>query len=275
MHTVSIADLRIPAIGFGTWQLDGPTARSMVETALEIGYRHIDTAFIYRNEAEVGAAITASGIPRADIFLTTKIWTDSFRDGDLQRAAEASVRRLGGPVELLLLHWPSPAVPLLETITALNDAKAKGLTRGIGVSNFPSALFKEAARYSQAPLITNQVEYHTYLSQQAVLETARDMGSTLTAWSPIARGKVSVDPVLIAIGETHGKTGAQVALRWLIQQQGVIAIPRTSYATRAAENIAVFDFELSATEMATIFDLAHPGGRTGDWLDPAFAWDQR
>jgi 2,5-diketo-D-gluconate reductase A len=275
MHTVSAADLRIPAIGFGTWQLDGPAARSMVETALEIGYRHIDTAFIYRNEAEVGASITASGIPRDDIFLTTKIWTDSFRDGDLQRAAEASVRHLGGPVDLLLLHWPSPAVLLLETITALNDAKAKGLTRGIGVSNFPSALFKEAARYSQAPLITNQVEYHTYLSQQAVLETARDMGSTLTAWSPIARGKVSVNPVLIAIGETHGKTAAQVALRWLIQQQGVIAIPRTSNATRAAENIAVFDFELSDTEMATIFDLAHPGGRTGDWLDPAFAWDQR
>jgi 2,5-diketo-D-gluconate reductase A len=275
MHTVSAADLRIPAIGFGTWQLDGPAARSMVETALEIGYRHIDTAFIYRNEAEVGASITASGIPRDDIFLTTKIWTDSFRDGDLQRAAEASVRHLGGPVDLLLLHWPSPAVPLLETITALNDAKAKGLTRGIGVSNFPSALFKEAARYSQAPLITNQFEYHTYLSQQAVLETARDMGSTLTAWSPIARGKVSVNPVLIAIGETHGKTAAQVALRWLIQQQGVIAIPRTSNATRAAENIAVFDFELSDTEMATIFDLAHPGGRTGDWLDPAFAWDQR
>jgi diketogulonate reductase-like aldo/keto reductase len=275
MHTVAAADLRIPAIGFGTWQLDGPTARSMVETALEIGYRHIDTAFIYRNEAEVGAAIAASDIARDDIFLTTKIWTDSFHDDDLQRAAEASVQRLGGPVDLLLLHWPSPAAPLLETITALNDAKARGLTRGIGVSNFPSALFKEAARYSEEPLITNQVEYHPYLSQQTVLETARDMGSTLTAWSPIARGKVSVDPLLIAIGETHGKTAAQVALRWLIQQEGVIAIPRTTSATRAAENIAVFDFELSDAEMARIFELARPGGRIGDWIDPAFQWDKR
>ena len=275
MHTVAAADLRIPAIGFGTWQLDGPTARSMVETALELGYRHIDTAFIYKNEREVGDAIAASNIPRDEIFLTTKIWTDSFHDGDLQRAAEASAARLGGPVDLLLLHWPTPAAPLAETILALNDAKARGLTRGIGVSNFPSALMREAATYSQEPLITNQVEYHPYLSQQAVLQTAQDMGATLTAWSPIARGKVATDPVLIAIGEAHGKTAAQVTLRWLVQQHGVIAIPRTTSATRAAENIAVFDFELTEVEMAAIFELATPKGRIGDWLDPAFTWDKR
>jgi 2,5-diketo-D-gluconate reductase A len=275
MHTVAATDLRIPAIGFGTWQLDGPTARSMVETALELGYRHVDTAFIYKNEQEVGDAIASSGVPRDEIFLTTKIWTDSFADGDLQRAAEASVKRLGGPVDLLLLHWPVPSVPLAETIRALNAVKAAGLTRGIGLSNYPSALMREAASYSQEPLATNQVEYHPYLTQQMVLQAARDMGATVTAWSPIARGRVADDPVLISIGEAHGKTPVQVALRWLIQQEGVIAIPRTTSATRAAENIAVFDFSLSEAEIAAINELASPQGRIGDWLDPAYQWDRR
>ncbi len=275
MHTVVAHDLRIPALGFGTWQLEGGTARSMVETALELGYRHIDTAHIYNNEQEVGDAIAASAIPREDIFLTTKIWTDSFADGDLQRAAETSVRKLGGPVDLLLLHWPKPHVPLNETIDALNAVKASGLTRGIGLSNFPSNLLKEAAQLSEAPLITDQVEYHPYLSQQTVLQTLRDMGGALTAWSPIAQGRVVKDPVLNAIGAAHGKTASQVTLRWLVQQEGVIAIPRTTNAGRAAENLAVFDFQLSDAEMAAIFELAEPNGRIGDWLDPAFEWDRR
>jgi diketogulonate reductase-like aldo/keto reductase len=275
MHTVAAADLRIPAIGFGTWQLEGKTATSMVETALELGYRHIDTAHIYNNEQEVGDAIAASAIDRDDIFLTTKIWTDSFADGALQRAAETSVKKLRGPVDLLLLHWPTPAIPLAETIAALNAVKAGGLTRGIGLSNFPSKLLKQAAQLSEAPLITDQVEYHPYLSQQTVLQTLRDMGGALTAWSPIAQGKVVKDPVLNAIGAKHGKTATQVTLRWLVQQEGVIAIPRTTSATRAAENLAVFDFSLSHAEMAAIFDLAEPNGRIGDWLDAAYEWDKR
>jgi diketogulonate reductase-like aldo/keto reductase len=275
MHTVAAADLRIPAIGFGTWQLEGKTAHSMVETALELGYRHIDTAHIYNNEQEVGDAIAASAIDRGDIFLTTKIWIDAFKDGDLQRAAEISCKKLGGPVDLLLLLWPQPNVPLAETIGALNAVKASGLTRGIGLSNFPSKLLKEAAGLSEAPLITDQVEYHPYLSQQTVLETLRDMGGALTAWSPIAQGRVATDPVLNAIGKTHDKTASQVTLRWLVQQEGVIAIPRTTKASRAAENLAVFDFSLSDAEMAAIFDLAEPNGRLGDWLDPAFEWDKR
>ncbi len=275
MHTVAAADLRIPAIGFGTWQLEGKTAQSMVETALELGYRHIDTAHIYNNEQEVGDAIAASAVHRDDIFLTTKIWIDSFKDGDLQRAAEISVKKLGGPVDLLLLHWPKPDVPLAETLSALNAVKASGLTRGIGVSNFPSKQLKEAAGLSESPLITDQVEYHPYLSQQAVLQTLRDMGGALTAWSPIAQGRVVKDPVINAIGAAHGKTPSQVALRWLVQQEGVIAIPRTSNASRAAENLNVFDFSLTDAEMAAIFDLAEPNGRIGDWIDPAFEWDKR
>ena len=275
MHTVAAADLQIPAIGFGTWQLEGKTAQSMVETALELGYRHVDTAHIYNNEAEVGAALASSGDERGDIFVTTKIWIDSFAKDDLARAAETSIKKLGGPVDLLLLHWPKPDVPLAETIEALNAVKARGLTRGIGVSNFPSKLLKEAARLSEAPLITDQVEYHPYLSQQAVLQTLRDMGGALTAWSPIAQGRVVKDPVLNAIGAAHGKSATQVTLRWLIQQEGVIAIPRTTNASRAAENLAVFDFSLTDAEMAAIFDLAEPNGRIGDWIDPAFEWDKR
>ena len=269
----------IPLLGFGTWNLTPEVARTMVADALRIGYRHIDTAWIYHNEAAVGDgirdAIAAGHVAREDIWLTTKIWVAHFdREGLLKQARE-SAASLGFTPDLLLLHWPKPNVPLNETIEALNDVKARGLTRGIGLSNFPSSLLKEAAGYSESPLITDQVEYHPYLSQQSVLQTLRDMGAALTAWSPIAQGKVVNDPVLKAIGEAHGKTASQVTLRWLVQQEGVIAIPRTTNASRAAENLAIFDFSLSDAEMAAIFDLAQPDGRIGDWIDPAFEWDKR
>ena len=273
MQTIRSGDTEMPALGFGTWQLDGPDARRMVETALEIGYRHIDTAFIYENEAGVGAAIRASGVPRDEIFLTTKVWVNFFRDGELQRAAEGSVERLGvGPVDLLLLHWPKPDPSIEETVRALNDARARGFTRHIGVSNFPSAEFERAVRASEAPLATNQVEYHPYLSQRLLLETLQRHGASLTAWSPLAQGKVADDPVLQAIADAHGKTPGQVTLRWLVQQ-GVVAIPRTTKAHRARENFEIFDFELTAEEMQRVSALARPDGRLGDWIDPAFKWD--
>ena len=273
MLNVTASGVRIPALGFGTWQLEAKDARRMVEAALEIGYRHIDTAFIYRNEAEVGAAIRASGVPRDEIFLTTKVWVDSFADGDLQRAAQGSMERIGvGPVDLLLLHWPKLQPPLSETIPALNDARAGGFTRSIGLSNFPSGMWEEAQRLSEAPLVTNQVEYHPYLTQQTLLATAGRLGSTLTAWSPLAQGKVANDAVLVRIGAAHGKSPGQVTLRWLVQQ-GVIAIPRTTKEHRARENFDIFDFELSDDEMARISALGSPQGRLGDWLDPALQWD--
>jgi diketogulonate reductase-like aldo/keto reductase len=272
MQTVQAADVAIPVLGFGTWQLEGKTAQAMVEAALEIGYRHIDTAFIYRNEREVGAALRASGVPQDEVFLTTKVWVDSFSDGHLQAAAKGSVERLGRPVDLLLLHWPKPHPPIAETMRALNQARTDGLTRSIGVSNFPSAFFEEAQAASEAPLVTNQVEYHPYLSQKRLLETMRRHGAVLTAWSPLAQGKIAVDPVLKAIAEAHGKTPGQVTLRWIVQQ-GVVAIPRTEKPQRARENLDIFDFRLSDQEMAQIHALAHAGGRIGEWLDPAFRWD--
>lgn len=270
---VRSGDVLIPALGFGTWQLDNGTAQPLVEQALEIGYRHIDTAQAYRNERDVGAAIAASGIKRDDIFLTTKVWIDQFAAGDLQRSAEKSLERLGlDHVDLLLLHWPNPVNPLADTMAALNEVRERGLTRAIGLSNFPSAVMAQAQSLSKAPIATNQVEYHPYLKLTKLLETARDLGASITAWSPLAQGQVADDATLIEIGRAHGKTAAQVTLRWLIQQ-GVIAIPRTTKESRAAESFDVFDFELTEEEMDRIHALARPDGRLGDWLDKDFRWD--
>ncbi len=270
---VRSGDVLMPALGFGTWQLENGTAVPLVEKALEVGYRHIDTAQIYGNERDVGAAIKTSGVKREEIFLTTKVWIDKFADGALQRSAEKSLERLGvDHVDLLLLHWPKPDVPLAETLKALNAVRAKGWTRAIGLSNFPSALMREAAALSEAPIATNQVEYHPYLSQKTLIATAHDLSASITAWSPLAQGKVAQDPVLIEIGRAHGKTPGQVTLRWIIQQ-GVIAIPRTSNPARIVENFNVLDFELSDDEMTRIHGLARPDGRLGDWLDKAYQWD--
>ena len=270
---VRSGDVLMPALGFGTWQLDNGTAQPLVEQALEIGYRHIDTAQIYGNEQDVGAAIAASGVKRDDIFLTTKVWIDHFADGDLQTSVDLSLEKLGlDHVDLLLLHWPKPTTPLDETLAALNDVKDRGLTRAIGLSNFPSAVMAQAQNLSKAQIATNQVEYHPYLSQKTLIAAAHAAGTSITAWSPLAQGKIADDPALIAIGETHGKTPGQITLRWLIQQ-GVIAIPRTKTPARIAENFDVLDFNLSDAEMAAVFALARPDGRMGNWLDAAYSWD--
>ncbi|OJU11927.1 MAG: 2,5-didehydrogluconate reductase [Caulobacterales bacterium 68-7] len=275
MHSVPAAGVEIPAIGFGTWQIANPDAARMVEAALKIGYRHIDTARVYRNEEGVGEGLRHGGVARGDYFLTTKIWTDDFKDGDLQRAAEASIKRLGvDQVDLLLLHWPNPAVPLRETIKALNAVKTAGLTRAIGVSNFTSALVEQAVSLSDAPLATDQVEYHPYLKQTAVKAALARNGMALTAYSPLAQGAILNDPVLKAIGEAHGKSVTQIALRWLVQQPGVVAIPKTLSAERAAQNLAIFDFALSDAESAQIAALARPNGRTADFAGLSPEWDK-
>lgn len=275
--TVIASGVEIPLLGFGTWQLEAEDARRMVHEALRIGYRHIDTAWIYKNEKAVGDGIAdavAEGIvAREEIFVTTKIWVEHFTHDALLRQAEESAISLGLTPDLLLLHWPKPSPSFAETIGALNEARDQGFTRNIGLSNFPSAQFRQAAALSKAPLVTNQVEYHPYLSQKILIETARELGSSITAWSPLAQGKIADDAVIGEIAKVHGKTNGQVTLRWIIQQ-GVIAIPRTAKEARAAENFDIFDFELSADEMARISALARPHGRLGDWLDAAFHWDQ-
>lgn len=271
--SLTIDGLTIPRLGFGTWQLEPADARRMVAEALRIGYRHIDTAWIYRNEAAVGDGIRDSGVAREDIWLTTKIWVEHFTHDALLRQAEESARTLGLTPDLLLLHWPKVKPTFAETIGALNEAKEKGLTRAIGLSNFPSGQFREAQRLSSARLVTNQVEYHPYLSLKTLRDTAAELGSSITAWSPLAQGNISGDEVIGDIARAHGKTAGQVTLRWLVQQ-GVIAIPRTTKAERAAENFDIWAFQLSDDDMARIHALNRADGRLGDWLDKDFQWDK-
>jgi diketogulonate reductase-like aldo/keto reductase len=267
----------IPLLGFGTWMLEPEDARRMVAEALRIGYRHIDTAWIYKNEAAVGDgirdAIAAGHVKREDIWLTTKIWVAHFHRADLLKQAKESAEALGFTPDLLLLHWPKTEPAFEETLGALNEALDQGFTRSIGLSNFPSAEWERAQSLSKAKLVTNQVEYHPYLKLTKLLAAARALGSSVTAWSPLAQGNVATDPTLIEIGEKHGKSAGQVTLRWLIQQ-GVIAIPRTTKVSRAEESFAIFDFELTPEEMDRIHALARPDGRLGDWLDKAFQWDE-
>lgn len=266
IHSVTANGAEIPAIGLGTWDLRRETCERRIVDALEMGFRHIDTAAMYENEAAVGNGIRASEVPRSEVFLTTKVWYDQAADGPLQRSVEASLQRLGlDQVDLVLLHWPNPDVPIEEKMRALADAKRRGLTRHIGVSNFTVELLRVAVAQASEPLVVNQVEYHPYLDQSAVLAECERHGIALTAYSPIAKGKVFSDPVLGEIAEAHGKNAGQVALRWLVQQPRVIAIPRSSQPERIAEFIAIDDFVLSDNEMARISELAHPTGRLVDF----------
>lgn len=261
MHFVEANGAKIPSIGLGTWELRGRTCARIVEQALKLGYRHIDTAQIYENEREVGDGLRASGVRRDEVFLTTKVWTTHFAPNDLQRSAKESLARLRQPhVDLLLLHWPNPQVPLQETLGALAYAKQLGLTRHIGVSNFTVALIEEAVAACPEPLVCDQVEYHPYLDQTKVRAACAQRGMALVAYSPVAKGKIKNDETLIRIGRAHHKSPAQVCLRWLVQQN-VSAIPRTSRIERLSENIDIFDFELSDEEIQQIFRLASAKGR--------------
>ena len=256
---------RIPAIGLGTWELRGRTCAGVVEQAMRLGYRHVDTAQMYENEHEVGEGLRSSGVRRDDVFITTKVWTSHFAPDDLERAVKQSLAKLRLPsVDLVLLHWPNPDVPLAETLGALSHVKRLGLTRHIGISNFTVALIEQAVALCPEPLVCDQVEYHPYLDQTKVRAVCDRNGLALVAYSPIAKGRIKDDVTLAQIGRAHGKTPAQVCLRWLVQQN-VVAIPRTSSMERLSENFAIFDFELSAEEMSRISALAHPKGRLTDF----------
>ncbi|HEX7003763.1 MAG TPA: aldo/keto reductase [Trueperaceae bacterium] len=255
-----IEGTRVPALGFGTFRMAGEECRAGVADALAIGYRHIDTAQGYDNEKQVGEALARSGVEREEIFLVTKLRPRNFRESDALSSTEESLSKLRTDyVDLLLLHWPNPEVPLAETLDALRKLQETGRVRHIGVSNFPSKLVREAQEH--VDVFANQVEYHPYLSQKALLELSAELGYLLTAYSPIAKGKVSEDDTLRAIGKEHGKSPVQVTLRWLIQQQRVAAIPKASSDEHRRSNFDIFDFELSASEMMRISSLGSPDGR--------------
>lgn len=255
--TKTIRGESIPALGLGTFELTGPEGETAIRTAIEIGYRQIDTAIRYGNEAEVGRAIRAAGVPRGDLFVTTKIWFDQLEPETVARRVGESLERLQlEQVDLLLVHWPSKTIPLGETLAAFADEKAKGRTRLIGVSNFTLALLDEALDVHKADLFCNQIEYHPFLSQQKLLARMSRAGMLLNAYQPIARGKVFDSEELTTIGRKHGKSAGQVTLRWLIQQENVGAIPRSRRPDNLRENLDIFDFELSAAEMQAIHALA-------------------
>jgi 2,5-diketo-D-gluconate reductase B len=263
--TVDARGVRIPLIGLGTWELRGRTCARMVEQALRLGYRHVDTAALYDNEREIGEGLRASGIKRDEVFITTKVWPSDFAPRDLERSAKDSLARLRLPdVDLLLLHWPNPRVPLSETLGALCKVKRMGLARHIGVSNFTVAMIDDAVKLADEPLVCNQIELHPFLDQSKVIAACRRHGMAVVAYSPIARGQVKGNKVLARIGKAHGKTAAQMSLRFLVQQ-GIVVIPRTSRSERLSENLAIFDFELSADEMEEIAQLAHRDGRIVDY----------
>lgn len=271
MKHIDINHEQVPALGLGTFSLKGQTCQEAVADAIGIGYRHIDTAKFYENESDVGQGIRDAGIDRDELFITTKIWYTDLVRTNVLNAIDDSLRRLQTRyVNLLLIHWPSDEVPLKETLDAFVEIQKQGKARLIGVSNFPPAMLRKA--FELAPIVCNQVEYHPYLGQSAVLNVVREHQALLTAYSPLAQGGVNEDATLKAIGERYGKLPSQVALRWLVQQDHVAAIPRASSHAHRVSNFEVFDFSLTDDEMARIHNLS----RRERLVNPHWApvWDE-
>jgi diketogulonate reductase-like aldo/keto reductase len=255
METIEVQDTSVPVLGLGTWQLTGPSCTETVATALDLGYRHVDTAQAYGNERQVGLGIEAADVDREDVFLVTKLDGSNRDTRSVRESTRESLHKLGTDyLDCLLIHWPNTPwmAPLAETLDAMNDLVDDGVVETIGVSNFSYDLLDEARQLSAAPILTDQVQYHPYWDQRQLLDYCRIHDVLLTAYSPLARGGVLDDPALLTIGNRYGKSPAQVALRWLVQQEGVAAIPKASSREHLESNMAVFDFELTDDEMSWI-----------------------
>jgi 2,5-diketo-D-gluconate reductase B len=271
--TLSAHGAKMPAIGYGTMELP-PRGAELVACAIESGYRLIDTARKYGTEEKVGEGIRASGIAREELWVTTKVTELDAREADFLRSAETSLKAMRlDYVDLLLVHWPQPKVPFSETLGALAKAKRRGIARHIGVSNFTLAMLEEAVHICSEPLITNQIEYHAYLPQDRMLAALKRHGMILTAYCPMARGKLLDDPVIGAIAKAHGKTVGQVSLRWLFQQPMVAAVPRPLEEGHIREDIDVFDWSLSDDEMRSISALRRRQIRIANPPERAPKWD--
>ena len=250
MEYVEAYGARVPAVGLGTWQLTGRECYETVSTALDLGYRHVDTAQLYDNEQEVGRAIADSEVDRDAVFLTTKVSPRNAGYDDLIESTEASLERLGTAyVDLLLLHWPNPLVSLDSTMAAMDDLVDRGLVSHVGVSNFPRVLLDRARDAADAPIVTNQVQFHPYKTQRKMLGHCQDEGMFLTAYSPLARGTALGDETVQRLAVEYDRTPAQILLRWAVQHRNVAVIPKTTNPDHLAENLAVFDFKLTRTEV--------------------------
>lgn len=261
MQTVKSSGFEIPALGFGVFRMSDEELARVLPAALEAGFRHFDTAQIYKNEAALGKALNEAGVARDEIFLTTKVWVDQYSKDKFAASVDESLEKLRvDNVDLLLLHWPGHEVPVAKQIELINEVQAAGQTRLIGVSNQNIAQMRESIATSDAPIVTNQVEMHPYLDQSKLVAAARELEVSITGYYGMADGAVPQDEVLQQIGADYGKTAAQVALRWIVQQ-GFVALSKTANPARAAENAAIFDFTLSDEHMARISGLARPNGR--------------
>ncbi len=256
MQHVTVDDVRIPALGLGTARMSGEECTRAVETALDIGYRHVDTAQMYGNEAAVAEGIAASSVDRDDVFLVTKVNTGNLRREETLSSTRESLDRLDTDyIDLLLIHAPRDYAPIPETIDAMNELQSEGLVEHIGVSNFSTNQLDTAIEASDTPIVTNQVEYHPFTDQSELLTACSERDVSLTAYSPLDKGRVTDHDVLRQIGEDHDKTPAQVTLRWLLQQDGVVAIPKAADEDHLRENLDVFDFEVTDEELRRIFDI--------------------
>jgi 2,5-diketo-D-gluconate reductase B len=254
----------IPTLGFGTSPLTGGLTAETVVAALKVGYRHIDTARKYGTEPAVGEAMKTAGVPRQEIFLTTKVSHENLRRADFAKSVDQSLAALGVDyVDLLMIHWPNPEIPLSEAMPALAKAKRQGLARHIGVANFTTRLLDEAIKLCSEPLVALQAEYHPFLDQSKLLAAVRKHNLVYISYCPLGRGRLFSDPVLTEIAQARGRSIAQIALRWLLQQ-GVAAIPFSSKPQRIADNFNLFDFALSEEEMSRISALKRPDGRVAN-----------
>ena len=256
METILTQGVAMPRLGLGTYRMPGAAAQPVVESALALGYRHIDTAAMYENEAAVGAAIAASGLARSELFVTTKVWHDQLAPDALHRAFDTSLRKLGlDHIDLYLVHWPSKDMDMRSTLEALVALRERGLTRAIGVCNFNLPMLRRAIEEIGAPIAGVQVEYHPYLSQSALLAYLRRHGLPLTAYAPLAQGRAASDPVLASIGRKHGAGAAQIAIAWLLDQPGIAVIPKAGRPESQKANLAALAIRLDDEDRAAIAAL--------------------
>ena len=272
MEVLQTQGISLPRLGLGTFRMQGDVCRAAVESALALGYRHIDTAEMYANEEAIGAAIAASGVARKELHVTTKVWNENLAPDAMRRAFDTSLRKLRlDQVDLYLVHWPAPSMNLSVMFETLMKLKQEGRTRAIGVANFNIALLKTVVEDIRAPIACNQIEYHVMLDQTKVKKYLDAKSIPLVAYCPLAQGRAASDPTLLAIGKKHGASAAQVALKWLLDQDGVAAIPKASRAESQKANFDALNIGLDDEDIKAIAGLP----KDKRFVNPGFspAWD--